>query len=165
MKARPFIFRRVFFAQAFCAMAIGQALSIIPDYSKANLAAGLMFNLIEMKSSIDPFGPEGLRPNFDGRITFSDVHFRYPSREQFSVLNGLSFDLQEGQSLAIIGPSGKIDAFYMKLFRVLLTLFDFKGGGKSTIISLIERFYDVTSGQVVRLFSHLFKYYFLLVLN
>jgi len=94
---------RVFFCVSFSAVAVGQATSFVPDYTKANLAAGLIFNLIETKSAIDPFNPTGLRPILNGRITFSDVFFRYPNRIEFPVLQGLSFDLQPGTTLALVG--------------------------------------------------------------
>jgi len=84
-------------------MATGQAASLIPEHAKANLAAGLIFNLIETKSAIDPFNPEGLRPALNGRVTFSNVVFNYPSRMEIPVLQGLSFDLQPGTTLALVG--------------------------------------------------------------
>jgi len=94
---------RVFFCVAFSAVSVGQATSFIPDYAKANLAAGLIFNLIETKSTIDPCSREGLRPILYGRVTFSDAFFRYPNRIEYPVLQGLSFDLQPGTTLALVG--------------------------------------------------------------
>ena len=62
-----------------------------------------------------------------GRIAFRNVHFVYPSRPGVSALNGASFEVEPGETVAIVGPSG---------------------AGKSTIFNLILRFYDVQSGVV-----------------
>lgn len=63
--------------------------------------------------------------SFDGEIEFSDVSFRY--NDGADVLNHLSVTVEKGESVAIVGPSG---------------------GGKTTMVSLIPRFYDVNSGAV-----------------
>ncbi|WP_131926510.1 ABC transporter ATP-binding protein [Hazenella coriacea] len=62
-----------------------------------------------------------------GSIQFSDVHFRYHENQE-SVLRGINLTIQPGETIALVGPSG---------------------GGKSSIVSLIPRFYDVTHGQVM----------------
>jgi ATP-binding cassette subfamily B protein len=62
-----------------------------------------------------------------GRIAFRNAHFVYPSRPGVSALNGASFEVEPGETVAIVGPSG---------------------AGKSTIFNLILRFYDVQSGVV-----------------
>ena len=59
----------------------------------------------------------------------SNVQFRYPTRRNFKVLRNLSFSVKPGQTVALVGTSGC---------------------GKSTSVSLVERFYDVISGSVVR---------------
>jgi len=61
-----------------------------------------------------------------GRITFENVHFRYPGSEQFA-LQGISFETKPNELVAVLGMTGS---------------------GKSTIMNLIPRFYDVTSGAV-----------------
>jgi ABC-type multidrug transport system fused ATPase/permease subunit len=63
-----------------------------------------------------------------GNVTFEKVAFHYESRADVTVLNHLSFDVKEGQQLAIVGSSGS---------------------GKSTIASLIQQFYKPVSGQVL----------------
>merc|ERR1719174_3331488 len=64
----------------------------------------------------------------EGRITFSDVGFHYPSRPEIEVLQGVTMDLVPGKTLALVGPSG---------------------AGKSTFIALISRFYDVQKGVIL----------------
>ncbi|GAC1526147.1 MAG: ABC transporter ATP-binding protein [Thermoleophilaceae bacterium] len=61
-----------------------------------------------------------------GTVTFDDVHFRYPTADQ-ETLHGVSFAAEPGQVVALIGPTG---------------------AGKSTVLSLIPRFYDVSAGAV-----------------
>jgi ATP-binding cassette subfamily B protein len=63
----------------------------------------------------------------EGRITFEDVRFAYPTRPGTSALDGVSFKAAPGDTIAIVGPSGS---------------------GKSTIFNLILRFYDAQSGRV-----------------
>jgi ATP-binding cassette, subfamily B, multidrug efflux pump len=74
----------------------------------------------------DPDAPQPV-PNRSGMIEFRDVTFTYPGAEA-PVLQDISFTALPGQTTAFVGPTGS---------------------GKSTLITLIERFYDVTSGQVL----------------
>ncbi len=64
-------------------------------------------------------------PTIKGRVVFENVHFRYKSDEP--VLNGVNLEATPGQTVAIVGPTG---------------------AGKTTIIRLIPRFYDVSEGRV-----------------
>ena len=63
------------------------------------------------------------------RLTFTDVHFHYPTRPDQAALNGVSLDIAPGETVAVVGPSG---------------------AGKTTLIQLAQRFYDPDQG-VVRL--------------
>ena len=63
-----------------------------------------------------------------GRVSFRNVSFQYPSRADISVLNNVSFDVEKGSQVAIVGSSG---------------------AGKSTIAALIQRFYEVTQGEIL----------------
>ncbi len=66
--------------------------------------------------------------NLEGDIEFANVSFRYPSREQVTVLNEISFKIKAGSTVALVGSSGC---------------------GKSTCIQLLQRFYDVIDGRVL----------------
>jgi ATP-binding cassette subfamily B (MDR/TAP) protein 1 len=75
--------------------------------------------------SSSPFGAELMEVK--GEIEFHNVHFAYPSRLEVDVFKGLSLKVPAGKTVALVGPSG---------------------GGKSTTVHLLERFYDVKSGSI-----------------
>lgn len=62
-----------------------------------------------------------------GTISYQNVHFHYPTRKDVPVLKGLSFDVAAGQKIALVGTSG---------------------AGKSTIVSLLLKFYDISAGDI-----------------
>jgi ATP-binding cassette subfamily B (MDR/TAP) protein 1 len=61
------------------------------------------------------------------QVQFRDVYFSYPTRPDVEIFKGLTLSIKNGETIAIVGPSG---------------------GGKSTIIQMMERFYDPDSGSV-----------------
>jgi ABC-type multidrug transport system fused ATPase/permease subunit len=79
------------------------------------------------KYEIDSMSNEGLCPEIKGQIKVKDVYFSYPTRPGDQVLNGLSVKIKPGQTVAFVGPSGS---------------------GKSSIVSLLERFYDPSHGSI-----------------
>jgi len=96
--------------------------------SNARGAASKIYAVIDRVPEIDSASPEGLRPeSVNGEISFEDVRFNYPSRPNVEVVKGLSITFRAGKTAALVGASGS---------------------GKSTIISLVERFYDPLSGIV-----------------
>ncbi|KAF3819093.1 hypothetical protein GH733_013243 [Mirounga leonina] len=118
----------VFSAIVFGAVALGHASSFAPDYAKAKLSAAHLFMLLERPPLIDSYSEEGLRPDkFEGNVTFNEVVFNYPTRPDVPVLQGLSLEVKKGQTLALVGSSGC---------------------GKSTVVQLLERFYDPVAGTV-----------------
>ncbi|XP_055128818.1 phosphatidylcholine translocator ABCB4 isoform X3 [Symphalangus syndactylus] len=120
---------RVFSAIVFGAVALGHASSFAPDYAKAKLSAAHLFMLFERQPLIDSYSEEGLKPDkFEGNITFNEVVFNYPTRPNVPVLQGLSLEVKKGQTLALVGSSGC---------------------GKSTVVQLLERFYDPLAGTVL----------------
>nr|XP_048289551.1 multidrug resistance protein 2 isoform X3 [Myodes glareolus] len=118
----------VFSAVVFGAMAAGSASSFAPDYAKARVSASHIIMIMDKVPEIDSYGTEGLKPNWlEGNVQFSDVMFNYPTRANVPVLQGLSLEVKKGQTLALVGSSGC---------------------GKSTVVQLLERFYDPRAGTV-----------------
>jgi len=88
------------------------------------VAANRVFKILDTDSSIDDMG-QVEKSTIEGDITFTDVRFGYLEDEE--VLHGISFDVKAGQTIAIVGATG---------------------AGKSTIINLLNRFYEINSGVI-----------------
>lgn len=82
-----------------------------------------------MEAKIDIFDEEGAVPLQDvkGEVTFKNVSFEYPD-DHTQVLSGINLTIKPGEKVALVGPSG---------------------GGKTTLCSLIPRFYDPTEGEIL----------------
>lgn len=104
---------------------VNSLLNIQVDWIRSMALFTRIFDYFDMPMEIKN-APDAIIPrNVAGRIEFVDVHFAYePSRP---VLKDISFTLESGKSIAIVGPSGS---------------------GKSTLINLIPRLYDVLEGSV-----------------
>ncbi|MGB0982105.1 MAG: ABC transporter ATP-binding protein [Winogradskyella sp.] len=88
------------------------------------VAADRVFKVLDTTSSISDVGTIEAR-NFNGSISFNDVRFSYVKGEE--ILKGISFNVNVGETVAIVGATG---------------------AGKSTIINLLNRFYDIDSGNI-----------------
>lgn len=107
---------------------LGTLSEVWGELSQAAGAAERLHELLAEHPAIAaPAVPKALPEPAQGSIAFDDVHFSYPSAKTKSALNGLSFSVAHGETVAIVGPSG---------------------AGKSTIFSLILRFYDPASGTI-----------------
>ena len=96
--------------------------------SHARGAAAKLYATIDRVSDIDSANPGGLKlENVSGEISLEDIKFHYPSRPNVPIVKGLNLTFKAGKTAALVGASGS---------------------GKSTIISLVERFYDPTEGVV-----------------
>ena len=99
-------------------------MSII-NFSRAKVSADRINEVLDVESSIKDREDAGEINNFD--VEFKDVYFKY-NKDGEDVLKGISFKALEGEKIGIIGPTGS---------------------GKSSLISLIPRLYDTTSGSVM----------------
>ncbi|KAJ4721873.1 ABC transporter B family protein [Melia azedarach] len=119
----------ILFATMLGSASLGQTSPCITAIAAGKAAAYKLFEAIERKPHIDSYDPSGRKlDGICGAIELKDVCFSYPSRPHEQIFNGLSLSLQSGITAALVGHSGS---------------------GKSTIISLIERFYDPQAGEVL----------------
>uniref|UniRef100_H2ZPC0 Bile salt export pump n=1 Tax=Ciona savignyi TaxID=51511 RepID=H2ZPC0_CIOSA len=117
-----------FFNILIAAFGLGMGGSYLEALSAAKAAGFNIFDIIDRKPVIDPFSKEGDSPNPDsGSIQLKNVCFTYPSRPDVKILKGVSLTVEHGKTVALVGQSGC---------------------GKSTIIQLIQRFYDVQEGSL-----------------
>lgn len=102
---------------------------VIGDIQRAAGATERLIELSAMELDIkEPAQPESLPQHVLGNVSFDNVSFCYPGDENLSVFKDLSFTVNAGERIALVGPSG---------------------AGKSTVFALLQRFFDVQSGQVV----------------
>lgn len=98
------------------------------DLARGSDAVKSVFSVLDRASLIEPESPEGYKPNkLIGKIELHNISFAYPSRPEVIIFDNFSFKIEAGKSTALVGQSGS---------------------GKSTIIALIERFYDPLRGTV-----------------
>ncbi|KAF9908858.1 Multidrug resistance protein 1 [Linnemannia zychae] len=118
----------VLFGVIIGAFSLGSIGPNISNFAKAQAAAYTIFKTIDRVPEIDSSSLDGLKPEkITGHIVVSDVDFAYPSRPDVPILNKINIEVKPGQTIALVGHSGS---------------------GKSTIIGLIERFYNPLSGTI-----------------
>lgn len=93
---------------------------------RASVSAKRIFEVLDARNEVTDKPDAKTLPAIRGQVDFSNVRFRYIGQTE-DVLKGVSFTVQPGQTLAILGATGS---------------------GKSTIINLLPRFYDVSDGEV-----------------
>ncbi|WAC11350.1 ABC transporter transmembrane domain-containing protein [Dyadobacter pollutisoli] len=112
---------------------IGASISGMGDlYAQINKTIGAserIFEILEETPEISVEEALNAQPSLiEGNITYDNIHFSYPSRADLPVLKGISFHINAGEKIALVGYSG---------------------AGKSTIIQLLMRFYDYQSGEIL----------------
>ncbi len=108
------------------AFSFGALGGLYGDFMRAAGAAERVFALMDREPMIAPTGGKVLE-DMTGHVRFAGVDFHYPSRPDVQVLKGVDLEIRPGEIVALVGPSG---------------------GGKSTIASLIGRFYDPDTGTI-----------------
>ncbi|PRQ39669.1 putative xenobiotic-transporting ATPase [Rosa chinensis] len=119
---------QVFFALIMTYIGLAQSTSLAPDVSKGKASAASIFAILDRQSEIDSSDNSGMTvEHLKGEIEFHHVSFKYPSRPNVEIFNNLCLTISHGKTIALVGESGS---------------------GKSTVISLIQRFYDPDSGHI-----------------
>lgn len=128
----PAVLIIVLFGVLAGAQNLGLSAPHIEAFSTARGSAVSIFNVIDRIPDIDSLGEDGEKPRkVVGNISFSNVTFKYPARNDVQVLNGLNLEIEAGKTIALVGPSGC---------------------GKSTCLQLIQHLYNPMSvSSILRL--------------
>ncbi|KAE8689282.1 ABC transporter B family member 19 [Hibiscus syriacus] len=120
---------KVFVVLVVTANSVAETVSLAPEIIRGGEAVGSVFSILDRSTRIDPDDPEA-EPveSIRGEIELRHVDFAYPSRPDVIVFKDLNLRIRAGRSQALVGASGS---------------------GKSSVIALIERFYDPTAGKVM----------------
>lgn len=119
-----------FFGIVFGVMSLGMASPQLKSITEGKVAGKMAYDVIERVPEINNDDEQAAMIDenaMQGRIEFKNVTFRYPSKKDQVILKDFSAVFEEGRTTALVGASGS---------------------GKSTIIQLLERFYDPEQGQV-----------------
>jgi ATP-binding cassette subfamily B (MDR/TAP) protein 1 len=116
-----------FFVLIVTALAMGETLALAPDILKGNQMVASVFDVTDRKTEITSDVGEELM-TVEGTIELRGIQFSYPSRPEAVIFKDFNLKIRSGQCMALVGQSGS---------------------GKSSVISLILRFYDATAGKVM----------------
>ncbi|CAI5536824.1 unnamed protein product [Closterium sp. Naga37s-1] len=119
---------QVFFAIAMSAMSVAKQSALAPDMATVQTAVNSIFRILDRQSKIDPEAGGEEPEEVLGEVQFHAVCFAYPARPSVVVLQDFNLVVTAGQTVALVGESGS---------------------GKSTVVALVERFYDPQSGAVL----------------
>ncbi|KAI9290446.1 hypothetical protein K502DRAFT_274677, partial [Neoconidiobolus thromboides FSU 785] len=119
---------QVITAVLFTGIALGQSSSQLTTFVKSKVAAIDLFELLDRQPAISCSEDYGTRPaKLLGNLELKDARFSYPTRPDAPILQGLDLSILAGKKVALVGASGS---------------------GKSTVIGLAQRFYDLNSGSL-----------------
>ncbi|RZJ64215.1 MAG: ATP-binding cassette domain-containing protein [Flavobacterium sp.] len=112
----------------FVGASFGGVAELYAQIQKAIGATERVFELLDETPEDIKAIPQSDIPKIRGEVSFEHVAFSYPSRKEVQVLKDVNFKAEFGQKIALVGPSGV---------------------GKSTIASILLRFYDIESGEIL----------------
>lgn len=101
---------------------------MLQNFGKARSSGGRIFEVIERQPAIDPEADGATPSQVTGELQLENVSFTYPARPDVPIFTNFSLHVPAGKTVALVGSSGS---------------------GKSTVVGLIERYYDPLSGRVL----------------
>jgi ABC-type multidrug transport system fused ATPase/permease subunit len=107
-------------------MGASQLAGMIDDFKRARVSAAKILSICDRTPDVDRYHGEKLG-DVQGKVEFRSVIFKYPSRDEYAI-DGLSFTISPGETVALVGESGC---------------------GKTTTLSLLQRFYEIESGTIL----------------
>ncbi len=117
----------VLFAALIGGFAVGQAAPNLKYFQRGKASGAAVFRIIARKPAIGDATVHQLPAACEGNVELRNVHFAYPARPENPVFKDFCLQVPSGKTVALVGESGS---------------------GKSTVVGLIERFYDPQQGQV-----------------
>ncbi|CAA0188408.1 unnamed protein product [Arabidopsis thaliana] len=118
---------KTFMVLIVTALVMGEVLALAPDLLKGNQMVVSVFELLDRRTQVVGDTGEELS-NVEGTIELKGVHFSYPSRPDVTIFSDFNLLVPSGKSMALVGQSGS---------------------GKSSVLSLVLRFYDPTAGIIM----------------
>ncbi|EOA36551.1 hypothetical protein CARUB_v10011664mg [Capsella rubella] len=118
---------KTFMVLIVTALVMGEVLALAPDLLKGNQMVASVFELLDRRTKVVGDTGEELS-NVEGTIELEGVYFSYPSRPDVTIFSDFNLKVPSGKSMALVGQSGS---------------------GKSSVLSLILRFYDPTAGIIM----------------
>jgi ATP-binding cassette subfamily B (MDR/TAP) protein 1 len=120
---------KVFVVLVITANSVAETVGLAPEIIRGGEAIGSVFSILDRSTKIESDDPDAeIVETIRGEIELRHVDFSYPSRPDISIFKEFNLRIRAGHSQALVGASGS---------------------GKSTVIALIERFYDPTAGKVM----------------
>ncbi|KAJ7537474.1 hypothetical protein O6H91_11G006900 [Diphasiastrum complanatum] len=127
--AKPGSVIKAIFVLGYTAHQLLEVSKLLPEFRKGLSGVKCFFQISKQQTKIDPDDPNGYKPSsVSGNIEIKNVTFCYPSRPTVNVLQRVNLVVPAKTNVALVGASGS---------------------GKSSIIALIERFYDPSSGEIL----------------
>ncbi|GJM89644.1 hypothetical protein PR202_ga05852 [Eleusine coracana subsp. coracana] len=118
-----------YLALVLAMIGLSETSALASNTKRAKDSATSIFSIIDKKSKIDPSSGEGTVLDLvKGDIDFHHISFKYPCRQDVQILIDFTLNIPSGKNTALVGQSGS---------------------GKSTVIALLERFYDPDSGTIL----------------
>ncbi|MDX2304398.1 MAG: ABC transporter transmembrane domain-containing protein [Microscillaceae bacterium] len=113
----------------FIGGSLGGMTNLFADLQKSIGASDRILEILGEQSEVDLEKDQSHAvTHLQGKISFREVYFRYPTRTDVEVLKGISLDIEAGQKIALVGHSG---------------------AGKSTIVQLLGRYYEIQNGEIL----------------
>jgi ATP-binding cassette subfamily B (MDR/TAP) protein 1 len=148
---------QVFFALTLASVGISHSSTFTTDTTKAKNAAASVFSIIDRKSKIDPSDESGIiLENVKGEIELRHVSFKYPTRPDIQIFRDINLLMRAGKvcllwchNFYLFKAFSMSEAIFIGLnFFQTVALVGESGSGKSTVVALLQRFYDPDSGRI-----------------
>ena len=149
---------QVFFALTLASVGISHSSTFTTDTTKARGASASVFSIIDRKSKIDPSEESGITlENVKGEIELRHVSFKYPTRPDIQIFRDINLLMRAGKVSLLwcrsfylfraISSTSEAVSIGLNFFQTVALVGE-SGSGKSTVVALLQRFYNPDSGRI-----------------